>query len=1329
MNKFTYATVLLLLTCFSINAQITQQLTNKEKAEKYLSTKGELTFSFKVNDNREIEYYTKDLSIVNYDSKTNTVVAWANEQQFRAFEAKNIAFEVPKSENEVDAALIYDNPTEVARGITANTLAFPVANYPTYADYAQQMQDFEDDNPTLVDKFSIGTTTDNDGKEILFVKISDNVGTDEQEPKLMLTSSMHGDEIAGYPMMLSLIDYILTVYADTGHADHTRIKNLVENAEIWINPSANPDGTYYNSVYPMGHPSAGDPAPNLYVDNARRANANGWDLNRNYPDNVDGPHPDGNSNYELETQHFMALADANQFVISANFHGGTELVNYPFDNAYASTTQYHSEDPSGNGPYYTHPDGDWFEFISVEYATHAQTDSPAGYMTVDDDSYIYPSPGVTHGAEWYRVYGGRQDYMNFYQQCREVTVELSDTKIIFESSLVDHWLYNRDALLDFLAQGTYGFTGIIKDATTGISMEATVTIVGHDAYGSFTTSDSGEGDYYRPIKGGTYDILFEAPCYQSFTLTNQTIADYETKVLADVLLTAGSTIPSNVVTSNILSTSATVSWNAQTGNTFDLRYRVIGAPSWTEITDLATNSYSLSSLTASSTYEVQVRSRCTTATSAYSSSTNFTTTAVAYCNSSSSATNQGWISNVTLNTIDNLSTASSYTDYTASQSTDLLIGDNFTIFISNGITNKACGLAVWIDYNKDGDFTDTGENVTSAASATTSPKTGSFTIPASAILGTTRMRVSLKRNGIPTSCETGFTGEVEDYTINITSPPNETSTNGNWNDDATWLYGIPLAIQDVILNHNVTVTTNPIINNVLVNNATNETGELKINAGKSLKVNGDLTVTGINTNGVLMLSSSAQGSSLIVEGTTGTGIGKYSRITAVASSNSGTNDLISAPFAGDTFFSVVNSSSLYQNGTTGDYLFGPFYNAANPGVYEVYNSTTDALTVIESGKGYRAGTDAGENVIFTGTIRTDQVDISITDEIGNYGSWNLIGNPYPSYLSFKDFFDLVSGATGPNNKLDPSYTAVFGYDADNSVDGGESIWTIWDFNNTTYATDLITPGQGFFVKAKAGAGTVLNDTQVTFTPSMREIGTADDFISGRMADTNLALAKLKLTNSNNSHSTNIYFRDINTRGLDPGYDTGAYNQTALGIYTHLVEDNNGVQLANQSLPYNDLNNVVVPLVVNADQGVQINISLDATSTVPGANYVYLEDNVTNSWTLLNSGDYTFTPSIAISGTGRFFVHFSATTLSLEDNDWNGLHIYTAASSKELFIKGQLSGATTADLYDLQGRLILTRELNQYSNKNTIDISSISTGIYIVKVDSGNQTKTQKVIIK
>ena len=62
-------------------------------------------------------------------------------------------------------------------------------------------------------------------------------------------------------------------------------------------------------------------------------------------------------------------------------------------------------------------------------------------------------------------------------------------------------------------------------------------------------------------------------------------------------------------------------------------------------------------------------------------------------------------------------------------------------------------------------FTDAGELVWSKAASTTTPVSGSITIPATATLGTTRMRVSLKYNAIPTACEAIPYGQVEDYSV------------------------------------------------------------------------------------------------------------------------------------------------------------------------------------------------------------------------------------------------------------------------------------------------------------------------------------------------------------------------------------------------------------------------------------------------------------------------------------------------------------------------------------------------------------------------------------
>ena len=576
------------LLCFNFSfSQNKDQL----RAKTYLETKGELTFSFQISNISELKDITNLLSIVNFDKGTKTVKAWANENQFNEFLSRNIPFNVDPNDNEFGPVQMTSSPNE-----RANTLNFPLTAYPTYADYAQQMADFANDNPSICQLIDIGGTGESVGggdKRLLFIKLSDNVQTRENEPRVMYTSSMHGDEIAGFPMMLDLIDYFVTTYNDVGHPDHLRIKNLIDNSEVWINPMANPDGTYYNS------------ASNTSVANARRGNVNGLDLNRNYPDPSGVLHPDGQA-YQVETINFMALAESTHFVLSANFHGGAEVVNYPWDYSFDR-----------------HPDDLWWILISAEYANNVQADGAnngfPNYFT------SITSNGITHGADWYLVNGGRQDYMNFYEQSKEVTIELSNTKLPSASLLDDYWFSNQEALIEYLIQGTYGFKGIVKDAVSGNPIEATIKIVGHDDLGSWTTSELPLGDYHRPMKAGTYDLIFEAPCYQSFTLTGQSISDYQSLSLPEVNLNPiGATAPIGLAASNIAANSATLSWDAISGATYDYRYRTVGSSTWTTINTSA-NSVDLLGLVAASDYEAEVRSVCSTSMSQYSNSINFST--------------------------------------------------------------------------------------------------------------------------------------------------------------------------------------------------------------------------------------------------------------------------------------------------------------------------------------------------------------------------------------------------------------------------------------------------------------------------------------------------------------------------------------------------------------------------------------------------------------------------------------------------------------------------------------------------------------------------------
>ncbi|MBB3122642.1 hypothetical protein FHS04_000130 [Mesoflavibacter sabulilitoris] len=160
--------------------------------------------------------------------------------------------------------------------------------------------------------------------------------------------------------------------------------------------------------------------------------------------------------------------------------------------------------------------------------------------------------------------------------------------------------------------------------------------------------------------------------------------------------------------------------------------------------------------------------------------------AFSQCASNGNNTNDEYIGRVQLQAIDNTSgvgtTSTGYSDFTAI-STDLTQNSNYTITVTPIWTGPIYseGYAVWIDYNQNNDFTDPDELVFSNGASTDSPVSGSFTVPATALTGNTTMRVSMKYNDIPTSCEVFSYGEVEDYTVNIVSatPYNEVSVTGN----------------------------------------------------------------------------------------------------------------------------------------------------------------------------------------------------------------------------------------------------------------------------------------------------------------------------------------------------------------------------------------------------------------------------------------------------------------------------------------------------------------------------------------------------------------------
>lgn len=242
--------------------------------------------------------------------------------------------------------------------------------------------------------------------------------------------------------------------------------------------------------------------------------------------------------------------------------------------------------------------------------------------------------------------------------------------------------------------------------------------------------------------------------------------------------TTAPTAPTNLVASGTTSSATNLSWTASTDNVGVTGYNVY---SGTTLLGTATGTtYTASGLTASTTYSFTVKAKDAAGNlSAASNAVSVTTSAATatYCASKGNSVADEYIGRVQIGTINNASTGGTgYSDFT-SISTNVTKGSATAITITPTWTGSTYseGYAVWIDLNNDKDFDDAGELIWSKAASTTTPATGSFTVPTSATSGATRMRVSMKYNAIPTQCEAFSYGEVEDYTVNLVTGTADTT--------------------------------------------------------------------------------------------------------------------------------------------------------------------------------------------------------------------------------------------------------------------------------------------------------------------------------------------------------------------------------------------------------------------------------------------------------------------------------------------------------------------------------------------------------------------------
>ncbi|WP_296385133.1 T9SS type A sorting domain-containing protein, partial [Winogradskyella sp.] len=404
-------------------------------------------------------------------------------------------------------------------------------------------------------------------------------------------------------------------------------------------------------------------------------------------------------------------------------------------------------------------------------------------------------------------------------------------------------------------------------------------------------------------------------------------------------------------------------------------------------------------------------------------------------------------------------------------------------------------------------------------------------------------------------------------------------------------------------------------------------------------------------------------------------------------------------------------SNILSNTGQTLYLFGPFEKPTND--YQLYSNVESAN--LEVAKGYRAASTNNQTFMFSGAVTNSALNVPIVKTGSSNAKWNLIGNPYTSYIKLADF--LTANLT----ELDPQSVAVYGYDADN---GNGSVWAIW---NLAYSdanpNTLIAPGQGFFVSSKDGG------SNLSFTPSMRSSGSSDDFIAGRTTTNSIVHSIIEISSGTQTYDTEFYLTNNATLGLDLGYDAEHFGgaPSDFAIYSELTENSQNLDMAIQSIGFDDINNnPIIPLGVNVDQGEQVTISMVDSNIEYD---VYLEDAHTNTFTLLNTSDYSFTADTNLSNTGRFYLRFTQNALSISDSDLSKIQVYTNSNLEQIVVKGILSENTELTLYDIQGREILKRTLDSRDNSHTIGTSQYTSGVYLIKLANNLNTVTKKIIIR
>lgn len=391
---------------------------------------------------------------------------------------------------------------------SANDGYFPVPKYLDYNETTTFMHELASRYRSLASVYSIGKSVN--GRDLWVLKIS----TDPHvrgigKPVFRYSANIHGNEVLGRQLLLFLMEYLLNNYGTD-----SRITRLINNTELHLCPSLNPDG--------FANASEGD-CEGASRDSGR-FNSHTVDLYSNFPGR-DADLTTLTAGREPETLAIMTWSVSYPFVLSGSLHGGLLVAIYPYD--------FRSPGAPRDSPNPT-PDEEVFRHLASTYATTHSN------MFRSPQCQEFFDGGITNGAEWIAVSGTMQDFSYIYTNCFEVTLEISCCKYPRANTLVDEWEKNKNALLSYMEQVHMGVKGVVKEYGTGNPIaSATILVTGNEH--NITTTERGE--FWRLLTPGNYALQVSSPGYESAVRHNITVMTGAATWVDVVLMPLPSTKP------------------------------------------------------------------------------------------------------------------------------------------------------------------------------------------------------------------------------------------------------------------------------------------------------------------------------------------------------------------------------------------------------------------------------------------------------------------------------------------------------------------------------------------------------------------------------------------------------------------------------------------------------------------------------------------------------------------------------------------------------------------------------------------------------------------